>query len=77
MKAFEDHQRREGKTVNHGTAKEIIAGFAVPFLYRWMEADFCQGVAVDKFVEDKGLNWVDKYPSYILSSSGLRDANCA
>lgn len=29
MKAFEDHQRRKGETVSHGTAKEILAGFAV------------------------------------------------
>ena len=29
MKAFENHQRREGETVSHGTAKEILAGFAV------------------------------------------------
>jgi hypothetical protein len=29
MKAFENHQRSEGETVSHGTAKELIAGFAV------------------------------------------------
>lgn len=29
MKAFENHQRREGETVSHGTAKEVLAGFAV------------------------------------------------
>ena len=29
MKVFEDHQRKEGKAVSHGTAKELLAGFAV------------------------------------------------
>ena len=29
MKAFENHQRREGEAVSHGTAKELLAGFAV------------------------------------------------
>ena len=29
MKAFENHQRKKGETVSHGTAKEVIAGFAV------------------------------------------------
>jgi hypothetical protein len=28
IKAWEDHQRREGKTVSHGFAKELLAGFA-------------------------------------------------
>ena len=32
MKAFENHQRREGESVSHGTAKEILAGLAVLFL---------------------------------------------
>jgi hypothetical protein len=27
VKAWEDHQRREGKTVNHSFAKELLAGF--------------------------------------------------
>lgn len=29
MKAFENHQRAEGESVSHGTAKELLAGFAV------------------------------------------------
>jgi len=29
MKAFENHQRREGQTVSHGTAKELLAALAV------------------------------------------------
>ena len=56
MKAFENHQRREGETVSHGTAKELLAGFAViPVSKRY----WFQGVAVDRLVEDKGLNYLD------------------
>jgi hypothetical protein len=29
FKAFEDHQRKEGKPVSHQFAKELLAGFAV------------------------------------------------
>lgn len=29
FKAFEDHQRKEGKPVSHAFAKELLAGFAV------------------------------------------------
>jgi hypothetical protein len=46
MKVFEDHQRKEGKTVNHSFAKEMIAGFA--------------GAEVDKLFETKGLDFLDK-----------------
>ena len=28
FKAFEDHQRKEGKPVSHAFAKELVAGFA-------------------------------------------------
>ncbi|KAH8664227.1 hypothetical protein BX600DRAFT_464043 [Xylariales sp. PMI_506] len=45
VKAFEDKQRREGKAVSHGFAKELIAGFA--------------GAEVDKLVETKGLDYID------------------
>ncbi|OKL64620.1 hypothetical protein UA08_00302 [Talaromyces atroroseus] len=46
FKAFEDHQRREGKPVSHAFAKELLAGFA--------------GAEVDKLVETKGLTEWDK-----------------
>ncbi|KAJ9371855.1 hypothetical protein DTO282F9_3180 [Paecilomyces variotii] len=46
FKKFEDHQRKEGKTVNHGFAKELLAGFV--------------GGEVDKLAETKGLDEVDK-----------------
>lgn len=40
FKMFEDHQRKEGKTVNHAFAKELLAGFV--------------GGEVDKLAETKG-----------------------
>ncbi|KAI0546623.1 hypothetical protein F4680DRAFT_451767 [Xylaria scruposa] len=46
MKLFEDRQRREGKTVNHGFAKEVLAGIA--------------GAEVDKLFETKGLDAFDR-----------------
>ncbi|KAL8796921.1 MAG: hypothetical protein Q9182_007283 [Xanthomendoza sp. 2 TL-2023] len=42
MKLFEDHQRKEGKTVSHAFAKELLAGFA--------------GAEVDKIAETKGMD---------------------
>ncbi|KAI1468596.1 uncharacterized protein F4812DRAFT_374559 [Daldinia caldariorum] len=46
MKLFEDRQRREGKTVDHAFAKELLAGIA--------------GAEVDKLVETKGLDFLDR-----------------
>ncbi|KAL8658159.1 MAG: hypothetical protein Q9202_007625 [Teloschistes flavicans] len=46
MKLFEDHQRKEGKTVSHGFAKELLAGFA--------------GAEVDKLAETKGMDEYDR-----------------
>ncbi|KAI0443885.1 hypothetical protein F4803DRAFT_286944 [Xylaria telfairii] len=46
MKLFEDRQRREGKTVNHAFAKEVLAGIA--------------GAEVDKLFETKGLDAIDR-----------------
>ncbi|KAK8203578.1 hypothetical protein M8818_005225 [Zalaria obscura] len=46
FKAFEDHQRKEGKPVNHQFAKELLAGFA--------------GAEVDKLAETKGMDFYDK-----------------
>jgi len=43
---FEDHQRAEGKTVSHAFAKEDLAGLV--------------GAEVDKLVETKGEDWVDR-----------------
>ncbi|OJJ48407.1 hypothetical protein ASPZODRAFT_130432 [Penicilliopsis zonata CBS 506.65] len=46
FKAFEDHQRKEGKEVKHAFAKELLAGFV--------------GAEVDKLAETKGMDEVDK-----------------
>ncbi|KAI9658713.1 MAG: hypothetical protein M1821_002273 [Bathelium mastoideum] len=46
FKAFEDHQRKEGKQVNHAFAKELLAGFA--------------GAEVDKLAETKGADAWDR-----------------
>ncbi|KAH8887375.1 hypothetical protein GQ53DRAFT_693153 [Thozetella sp. PMI_491] len=46
MHLFEKKQRAEGKTVSHGLAKELLAAAA--------------GFEVDKLVETKGLDFVDR-----------------
>ena len=46
FKAFEDHQRKEGKPVSHAFAKELLAGFA--------------GAEVDKLAETKGEDFYDR-----------------
>ncbi|KAF4764695.1 hypothetical protein N7455_011072 [Penicillium solitum] len=46
MKAYEDHQRKDGKPVSHAFAKELLAGIV--------------GGEVDKLVESKGMDWVDR-----------------
>ncbi|KAA8647024.1 hypothetical protein EYZ11_000097 [Aspergillus tanneri] len=47
MKAWEDHQRKEGKPVSHAFAKEALAGIV--------------GAEVDKLIETKGMDQVDKF----------------
>ncbi|CAO1621051.1 unnamed protein product [Jaminaea pallidilutea] len=46
MRAYEQHQAREGKPANHALAKEILAGFAA--------------AEVDKLFETKGLDYLDR-----------------
>ncbi|KAE8151107.1 hypothetical protein BDV25DRAFT_153204 [Aspergillus avenaceus] len=46
MKAWEDHQRKEGKTVNHAFAKEALAAIV--------------GSQVDRLAETKGMDQIDK-----------------
>ncbi|KAF8693222.1 hypothetical protein AX14_002286 [Amanita brunnescens Koide BX004] len=45
-KAYEQHVQANGKPVSHAKAKEILAGLT--------------GAFVDKIVETKGLDYVDK-----------------
>ncbi|KAJ5280368.1 CipC-like antibiotic response protein [Penicillium angulare] len=46
MKAWEDHQRKEGKTVKHAFAKEALVGLV--------------GAEIDKLAESKGMDEADK-----------------
>ncbi|ORX60667.1 hypothetical protein DM01DRAFT_1380947 [Hesseltinella vesiculosa] len=46
LKAYNQHCEREGKPVSHAKGKQILAGFA--------------GAALDKLIETKGLDFVDK-----------------
>ncbi|KAF2725123.1 hypothetical protein K431DRAFT_281092 [Polychaeton citri CBS 116435] len=46
FKAFEDHQRNEGKPVSHQFAKELLVGFA--------------GAEVDRLAETKGADYIDR-----------------
>ncbi|KAJ7132634.1 hypothetical protein C8R46DRAFT_1280836 [Mycena filopes] len=53
-KAYEDHCAKNGKPDSHAKAKEIIAGIS--------------GAIIDRIVETKGLDYVDK-------ERAKRDAN--
>ncbi|KAF9240223.1 hypothetical protein BU15DRAFT_74140 [Melanogaster broomeanus] len=46
MKAYEDHQEKNGKPASHALAKELLAGFS--------------GAFIDRMVETKGLDAIDK-----------------
>ena len=46
MHVFEKRQREEGRPVEHGMAKELLAAAA--------------GFEVDKLVETKGLDFIDR-----------------
>jgi hypothetical protein len=46
VKAYNEHCEREGKPNDHAKAMQLLAGFA--------------GGALDKLVETKGLDFIDK-----------------
>ncbi|KAJ5896987.1 uncharacterized protein N7473_006386 [Penicillium subrubescens] len=46
MKAYEDHEARNGKIDNHAKAKEVVAGLI--------------GAFVDREVETRGLDYIDR-----------------
>ncbi|KAL9126726.1 MAG: hypothetical protein Q9217_004271 [Psora testacea] len=50
FKLYEEHQRKEGNTVNHAFAKELLAGFV--------------GGEVDKLAETHGMNEYDKFEAH-------------
>ena len=57
FKLYEDHQRSEGKVVNHQFAKELLAGFV--------------GGEVDKLAETHGMNGQSFQHSYTVTSCML------
>lgn len=46
MHEWEKYQKKQGQDVDHGFAKEAVAGLA--------------GAEVDKLFETHGLDWIDK-----------------
>ncbi|KAI9490344.1 hypothetical protein BDB00DRAFT_838110 [Zychaea mexicana] len=46
-KAYNEHREKNGEPVDHATAKQLLAGLA--------------GGVVDKLIETKGLDAIDKY----------------
>jgi hypothetical protein len=58
FKAFENHQRREGKQVSHSFAKEALVGLV--------------GAEVDKLVESKGLDYIDREKAKRHAEHGVK-----
>ncbi|RDX55626.1 hypothetical protein K466DRAFT_582447 [Polyporus arcularius HHB13444] len=58
-KAYEKHVEKNGKPDNHEKAKEIMAGFA--------------GAFIDRMVETKGLDFVDKEKAKRHAQSQVSD----
>jgi len=58
-KAYESHVAKNGKPDSHAKAKEIFAGLA--------------GAAVDRLVETKGLDYVDKEKAKRQAESQISD----
>ncbi|KAH9899859.1 hypothetical protein C8Q73DRAFT_772479 [Cubamyces lactineus] len=58
-KAYEQHCEREGKPQSHEKAKEIMAGFA--------------GAFIDRMVETKGLDFIDKEKAKRHASSRVEE----
>ncbi|GAA90260.1 hypothetical protein AKAW_08374 [Aspergillus luchuensis IFO 4308] len=61
MKAYEEHQEKNGKPDNHAQAKEILAGLA--------------GAFIDREVETKGLDFVDREKAKYHARQQLEQAS--
>ncbi|RAH46258.1 DUF3759 domain-containing protein [Aspergillus brunneoviolaceus CBS 621.78] len=61
MKAYEEHQERNGKPESHEMAKELLAGFA--------------GAFIDREVETKGLDFVDREKAKRQAERQLEEAS--
>ncbi|MCJ1409402.1 hypothetical protein MMC19_003483 [Ptychographa xylographoides] len=59
FKLYEDHQRKEGKVVDHQFAKELLAGFV--------------GGEVDKLAETHGMNEYDRYEARKHATQGANN----
>ncbi|KAI4146093.1 MAG: hypothetical protein LQ340_006048 [Diploschistes diacapsis] len=59
FRVYENHQRNEGKTVNHAFAKELLAGFV--------------GGEVDKLAETHGMNEYDKIRAHEQAKDNARN----
>ena len=57
MKAYEKHERHEGKLVSHPTVKKLLAAFAVSLFTDIFDT---QGVAIDRFFEEKHFDHLDR-----------------
>ncbi|PYI32475.1 putative phosphoglycerate mutase family protein [Aspergillus indologenus CBS 114.80] len=61
MKAYEQHQERNGKPESHEMAKELLAGFA--------------GAFIDREVETKGLDFIDREKAKRQAERQLEEAS--
>ncbi|KAI7895574.1 uncharacterized protein EV154DRAFT_495348 [Mucor mucedo] len=59
IKAYNKHCEKEGKPVDHATAKALLAGFA--------------GGMVDKLIETKGLDYLDKQKAKRHAEEQVKD----
>ncbi|KAG0020586.1 hypothetical protein BGZ80_003957 [Entomortierella chlamydospora] len=62
-KAYEEHVAKNGKPDNHAMAKEILAGLT--------------GAIIDRMVETKGLDYVDKEKAKHHAKKQLEEASAA
>ncbi|KAF9567309.1 CipC-like protein [Agrocybe pediades] len=63
MKAYENHVARNGKPDSHAQAKELLAGFA--------------GAFIDREVETKGLDFIDKEKAKRHANQQLHEVSVA
>ncbi|PWY87379.1 putative phosphoglycerate mutase family protein [Aspergillus heteromorphus CBS 117.55] len=63
MKAYEEHQAKNGKPASHAEAKEILAGLA--------------GAFIDREFETKGLDFIDKERAKHHAKQQLEEASAA
>ncbi|KAI9253023.1 hypothetical protein BY458DRAFT_443465, partial [Sporodiniella umbellata] len=59
VKAYQKHCEEQGKPSDHATAKALLAGFA--------------GAALDKLIETKGLDFVDKQKAKRDAEAGVKE----